>query len=82
MPLYNPIDDFREETPPPEPIETKADIPKEWDIFWKSIEAFLPEGKTLEDLTPQELARIKQQYRFSPMRPGIYQGITGFGNMI
>ena len=56
-------------------------IPKRLDIYFRSIESFLPEGKTMDDLTPEEYERIKSQYRFSPYRPGIYQGITGFGPM-
>lgn len=54
-----------------------GDIPKALDIFYKGEQAFLPEGKTFDDLTPEELRRLKSQYRFSPFRPGIYQGITG-----
>ena len=60
-------------------------IPYELDIFYRSEGSFLPEGKTFKDLTKEELKQLKNQYRFSPFRPGIYQGITGItdknGNM-
>ena len=52
-------------------------IPYELDIFYRSFESFLPEGKTFDDLTEEEKKSVKNQYRFSPLRPGIYQGITG-----
>ena len=59
------------------PIYNVQDIPKEMDIFFNSEEDFLPPGKTLKDLTPDELRLLKSQYRFSPFKPGVYQGITG-----
>lgn len=52
-------------------------IPYELDIFYRSEASFLPEGKTFEDLTDEERKKVQNQYRFSPLRPGIYQGITG-----
>ena len=52
-------------------------IPYELDIFYRSFESFLPEGKTFDDLTEKEKKSVQDQYRFSPLRPGIYQGITG-----
>jgi len=59
------------------PIFNVQDIPKELDIFLRSEASFLPEGKSLKDLTPEEIKALKNQYRFSPFRPGLYQGITG-----
>ena len=53
------------------------DIPKEMDIFFRSEASFLPKGRTFADLTPEESELLKERYRFSPLRPGIYQGITG-----
>jgi hypothetical protein len=82
MPLYNPLDGFPQEFPPSPPVELGSEIPEEMDIFYRTIEAFLPDGKELEDLTPEELNKIKAQYRFDHYRPGVYQGITGFGNMV
>ena len=58
-------------------VNTNQDIPKEMDIFFRSEASFLPTGKTFNDLTPEELELVKNQYRFSPFKPGIYQGITG-----
>lgn len=57
-------------------------IPKELEIYQQTEADFLPEGKTFEDLTPEELHKLKLQYRFACFRPGIYQGITGFGNSV
>lgn len=54
-------------------------IPYELNIFLNTEADFLPEGKTFEDLTQEELETLRRQYRFSPFRPGIYQGITGIG---
>ena len=63
-------------------IDNGHEIPPEMDIFYRTIETFLPEGKTFNDLTPEEEKRLRNQYRFSPYRPGIYQAITGLGKMI
>ena len=52
-------------------------IPDELDIFFRDESYFLPEGKTFDDLTDEELAHLRNQYRFSALRPGVYQGITG-----
>ena len=82
MPLYEPSALFPAGKPKGRAVDNGDEVPKEWDIFYRSIEAFLPEGKTLDDLTPEELEKIKAQYRFDYLRPGIYQGITGFGHMI
>jgi len=56
------------------------EIPKEFDIFFRDEASFLPEGKTFEDLTPEELERLKNQYRFSTFRPGMYQTLTMISN--
>jgi hypothetical protein len=64
-------------------VSPNQDIPKdEMDIFYRTETAFLPEGKTWDDLTDVEKAEIRAKYRFDPLRPGTYQGITGFGKMI
>jgi hypothetical protein len=55
-------------------------IPKGMDIFWSDWRTFLPEGKDPEDLTPEEKKKLTHQYRYSPLRPGIYQGVTGINN--
>lgn len=55
-------------------------IPKEMNIYFCSEQSFLPEGKTFEDLTPEEKQLLSNQYRFSPYRPGLYQTITGMNN--
>lgn len=74
---------FTPHTPPPEnPLETGKDIPKDLDIFFRSEEDFLPKGKTFDDLTAEELEQVRREYRFSPYKPGIYQGITGLGKMM
>lgn len=62
-------------------VDKDSGVPKEMDIFWSSLQSFIPEGKTWEQLTPQEQEEVKNRYRFSPMKPGIYQGITGLSNM-
>ncbi|GEM_PF-4554323 len=59
-------------------VPNVQDIPKEFDIFYKSVADFLPPGKTFKDLTPEEAYILVNQYRFSPFFPGIYQAITGF----
>ena len=51
-------------------------------IFFRDESYFLPEGKTWDDLTPQEYLKARSQYRFDCLRPGQYQTITGFGGMI
>ena len=64
------------------PVETNSEIPKEMEIFSQQESEFLPAGKTWNDLTDSERAEIRNKYRFSPYKPGMYQGITGFGNMV
>lgn len=58
------------------------DLPKEMDIYCRTEEDFLPDGKSFEELTEEELKHLQLQYRFDFYRPGVYQGITGFGKMI
>lgn len=69
---------------PPEPkqegVDTNQEIPKDFDIFYKSESEFLPKGKTYSDLTPEEMRILRSQYRFSPLRPGMYQTLSGFKN--
>ena len=55
-------------------------VPEGMDIFWSDWRTFLPEGKDPEDLTPEEKKKLTHQYRYSPLRPGIYQGVTGINN--
>lgn len=57
------------------------EIPKELNIFYRNLQSFIPAGKVWSDLTPDEKEEVKNQYRFSPYKPGQYQSITGFGNM-
>ena len=59
-----------------------SDLPKEMEIYVQTENDFLPPGKTMSDLTPDELETLRQRYRFSFFRPGIYQGITGKGDCI
>jgi len=55
-------------------------IPDELEIYYRNERYFLPEGKDFSDLTPEELKEVKNKYRFSPLRPGVYQGITGIAS--
>jgi len=59
-----------------DPIFNVEVIPKELDIFWRTDNEFLPEGKTFDDLTEEEKEELRAKYRFDPLRPGIYQTIT------
>lgn len=74
--------DFIEEPAHDPPIPNGQDIPKEMDIFCRSEESFLPPGKKLSDLTPDELKLLEMRYKFSYFIPGIYQGITGISGSI
>jgi len=65
--------------PDPNKVFDVDTVPKEMNIFFRNAQSFLPEGKTFDDLTPSEKKKVKNQYRFSPYRPGIYQAITGIG---
>ena len=68
----------RGDTPPGSTFNPEV-IPRSMDIFYRTERSFLPEGKDFEDLTEDELARVRSRYRFSPLRPGMYQAITGIG---
>lgn len=73
--------EFTPDNPPKDaPIFNPEVIPDEFDIFYKDEASFLPAGKTFSDLTPAELNTLKSQYRFSPLRPGMYQCLSGFKN--
>ena len=54
-------------------------VPDAMNIFMRTESSFLPEGKTWDDLTYEERKELQNKYRFSPFRPGMYQGITGIG---
>jgi hypothetical protein len=77
MPLYPLYDKSKDP-----PIPTNLDIPKEMDIFFREESNFLPKGKTFDDLTEEEKKDLRNKYRFDPMKPGVYQGISGFGKML
>ena len=61
---------------PNQSVETQSDVPIEMEIYTITEESLLPAGKTFADLTPQEAEELKLRYRFAPMKPGTYQGIT------
>jgi hypothetical protein len=65
-----------------EGVDTYSDVTKEMDIFQRAEYQFLPPGKTFDDLTAEESAQLKRQYRFDYYKPGMYQGITGLGIMM
>jgi hypothetical protein len=67
-------------TVPKRVVDAGDEIPDSMDIFQRSEADFLPEGKTLEELTPEELRHLKMQYRYDFYRPGTYQGITGINS--
>jgi hypothetical protein len=58
-------------------VDTGDEIPEELDIFFRDERTFLPEGKDFKDLTKEERKTLRNQFRFSYLKPGIYQGITG-----
>ena len=74
--------EFIAQDPPQPTVPNNQDVPKEMDIFFRNEADFLPAGKTFADLTPEELTVLKDQYKFSPFRPGIYQAVTGVKNSI
>lgn len=74
--------DFLPDDSPPPSVSNNQDIPKELDVFFRNEQDFLPPGKTINDLTVEELEILKNRYRFDPLRPGIYQGITAIGKMV
>ena len=59
------------------PLPNNQDVPKELDVYCRFESDFLPPGKTLKDLTPEELKEVQDKYRFDPFKPGLYQTITG-----
>jgi len=63
------------------PIDTGQEVPDEMNIFYKAFDAFIPPGKQWKDLSPEERELVKNQYRFSPFKPGTYQAITGINNL-
>ena len=64
-----------------ETVDTASEVPKEFDIFMRTESEFLPPGKTFDDLTPEELERLKGQYRFDPFKPGIPQTLSWIGQL-
>jgi hypothetical protein len=58
------------------PVDTYSEIPESMDVYQRTEAQFLPDGKTLEELTPEELEHMQFQYRFDPYKPGQYQSIT------
>lgn len=66
----------------PKAVDLNDEIPEAMDVFQRSEEQFLPPGKTLEELTPEELIHMRRQYKYDYYKPGVYQGITGIGRMM
>ena len=61
-------------------VSVNDEIPRnELDLFFRDEAQFLPPGKTWSDLSPEELKIVRDRYRFDPLKPGMYQGITGIG---
>ena len=61
------------------PTETYDDMPSGgMDVYQLTEADFLPEGKTFDDLTDEELEKLKNQYRFRHFRPSQYQAITWY----
>ena len=67
---------------PEHTVSLNDSVPKELEIFYQDETEFLPDGKSFKDLTTEELAELKLKYRFGYLKPGLYQSITGFGNML
>lgn len=65
----------------PAPTEHNKVIPDEFMIFCNTETNFLPEDKTFDDLTSEELQLLRHKYRFSPFKPGQYQALTGYPAM-
>ena len=63
-------------------LETNKNLPKELEIFYQTIQSFIPEGKTWNDLTKDEQEEVKNKYRFAPLKPGQYQNLSGFSTMM
>ena len=73
-----PMEDFISLTPQEqEKVFNPEVIPNEMEIYWRDERYWLPEGKDFKDLTEEELKDLQNKYRFDPLRPGQYQGITG-----
>jgi len=65
----------------PYEIPNNADIANNrLDVYYRSINDFIPPGKTWETMTPEEIEKVQAQYRFDYMRPSQYQAITGFSS--
>ena len=62
-------------------VKFSSEVPKELDIFFRMEPTFFPKGKQLEDMSDEEKKVSKNKYRFDPYKPGIYQTLTGLGNM-
>lgn len=60
-------------------VETYTETPKDMDIFYRTEDQFLPEGKDWDDLTKEELKIARNRYRFDYLKPGYYQAISGIG---
>ena len=61
-------------------VENNSEIPESLDIYFKTLESFIPKGKKWDDLSQEEREEVKNKYRFSPMTPGMYQTLTGRNN--
>ena len=58
-------------------VATNDEIPQgELDIFFRDESQFMPPGKKWADLSAEEQKLIRNRYRFDPLKPGCYQGIT------
>ena len=66
----------------PKDVEPYGGVSKCMDIFQRVESQFLPPGKDFADLTKEEADQVKRQYRFDYYKPGVYQAITGLGNMM
>lgn len=58
-------------------VDTAGETPKDLDLFFRDEWQFLPEGKTWADLPPEEAKILRDKYRFDPLKPGLYQAISG-----
>lgn len=50
------------------------------DLF--DIKKEIPDGTDYDSLTEEEKKRIRDKYRFSGYKPGMYQTLSGFGGML
>ena len=53
-------------------------VPVEMTLWTQREDYFLPEGRTFEDLNAEEKEYVRNQYRFSYRKSGLYQTITGY----